>query len=145
MEGLLEALLGNLSDPVEIVRNANINAGNVHLSTSDSPGNNAGHLPHSISLADEWATSVAFTRIFPFFSTSADEAWIQVIVVSKTGLSELILAGVLVDDGHVDFLQDVLILSEVPVVFSPSSGPATLTREVCKLIGKTGWADVWCS
>lgn len=99
-------------------------------------------MPNSIAFAHQWTSAVSLARVFAFFTSGADESRIQLVSVAQSCLSELVLARALIDDWNVDFLQDVLVLSILPVVLSPSGGPTALTREVCELVGQAGWADV---
>lgn len=47
------------------------------------------------------------------------------------------------DDGHIDFLQNVLVFSVfAECVLAPAGGEAPLAREIGKFIGQTGRADV---
>lgn len=102
-------------------------------------------MPHSVAFADKWTATITLAGVFAFLTTSANESWVELVVVAQSSLSQLVLASVLVDDWHVNFLQDVLVLSVLPVVLAPSGGPASLTGEVGELVGQTGGADVWCS
>lgn len=67
----------------------------------------------------------------------------KVVAVAETRLTQLVLALVLVDDRHIDLLQDVLVLAVVTEgVLTPSGSPAALAGEVGEFIGKTGRRDV---
>lgn len=128
--------------------NSHVDSGNISFTATDSPTrnniknfinkkftlsvsmflpDNSSNLPDTISFANQRPAAITLARIFSFFTSSANKSWIQIVVITKTCLSQLILAGVLIDNWNINFLQDVLVLSVFPVVFSPSCRPTSLT------------------
>lgn len=102
-------------------------------------------MPCTVAFADQRTAAITLASIFSFFATGANKSWLEIVTVAKSCLSQLLLAHVLVDDWNIDFLQDILIFSVFPVVFSPSCGPTSLASEICEFIRQAGWADVRCS
>lgn len=75
--------------------------------------------------------------------TGTDEAGIQLIRVSQTRVSQLLLTLIVPDDWNVDFLQDVLVLAEVTErVFAPARRPAARPTEVGVSIRQARRTDV---
>lgn len=102
-------------------------------------------MPSSVAFADEGTSSVSLTCVFSFFSSSAKEARVELIAVTQSSLSQLLLTSVLIDDWNVNFLENVLVFAVLPVVFAPSSGPTALASEVREFVWQTSGADVRCS
>lgn len=126
----------DLVDPVQVVSDLHVDSRHVSLSATDTPGHDTNNLPASIAFANQWATSVTLARILTFLSAGTNETRVQVVAISKTSLTELVLALVVVHDWHIDFLEDVLVLAVIAEgILTPTGCPAALSGEIGELIG----------
>lgn len=133
----------NLVDPVQIVSNLDVDSGHVSFTAANTPGHNSNDLPASVTFANQWTTAIALAGILAFLATGTDEPWIQGVAVAQTGLAELVLALLMVDDRDIDFLEDVLVLAVVTEgILTPTGRPAALSREVGEFVRQTGWRNV---
>lgn len=122
---------------------SNVDARNAVLSTSYAPADDAHQLPGPRAFAHQRSATVPFARVFSFFSTGTNKSWMQLEVVTESRLPHLLLTLRLSHDGHVHFLQDVLVLSEFSKrVFAPAGCPTARSSEVLSGIGKTRRTDM---
>lgn len=154
-----------MPNPVQVVTDSHIDSGHSDLSAADSPRNHTSQLPNAVLLAHQRTASVTLQEnkkfrleqnsspgtclhthlasVLSFLSSCADESRVQFETVSQAGVPQLLLALLVVDDWHVDLLQDVLVLAKVTeCVLTPSRGPATGSGKVRVLLRQAGWADV---
>lgn len=61
-------------NPVEIVRDARVDARHVRLTATDAPGDDAGQLPVALTLADHGTTAITLAGILALLAAGADEA-----------------------------------------------------------------------
>ena len=108
-----------------------IDPGNVPGATAHPPAHDARQLPDAVHLTDEGASSVPLARVLPFFPPGAEEAWVEQELLTKPGLTELLLALAVGHDGDVHLLEDVLIgARHSELVLAPATDPAPVVREV---------------
>jgi hypothetical protein len=115
------------------VRDPDVNSGDVALSASDAPAHSTHDTPDSISLANKRTATVSFARVFSGLSSSANEAWVEHVIVAQSGLSQLVLTRVLLNNRHINFLENILILSIFPVVLAPTADEIKLNNELLLL------------
>jgi len=91
-------------------------------------------------VADERATTISCAGVNTFLATSAEVALVQPEVFAKAGLPQQVLALTVLDERHLDLLEDVLVCTHKRVL-TPSSNNATRSRsKLC--ISSTRQADV---
>lgn len=139
----LLSVIHDLVDPVEIVRDARVDARHVRLAATDAPGDDAGQLPAALTLADHRATAVALAGILALLAAGADEARMEVEAGPQPRPSHLLLAHLVADDRYVHLLQYILKFAVVAEgVLAPSGGPTSCSGEIVVFIRQTGGANV---
>jgi len=124
-------VIHDLADPVEIVRDARVDTRHVQLAATDAPGDDAGQLPATVTLADHRTAAITLAGILALFAAGADEARMEIVAGSQSRSSHLLLAHVVADNRYVHLLQYVLILAVLAEgVFAPSGGPASVVQQI---------------
>lgn len=122
-------VVDDLTDPVEIIRDARVNAGNAGLAATDAPGNHPGQLPAAVMLADHRTAAVALASVFALLAAGADEARMQIEAGPKPRPSHLLFADVIANHRYVHLVQYVLILAVVAEgVLAPAGGPTPVVH-----------------
>lgn len=126
--------------------NLHVDSGHVSLTAANTPRYNTNDLPASVAVAHQWATSVTLAGILTFLTTGANEARVQIVAISETSLTELILALVVVHDRDVHLLEDVLVLAVIAEgILTPAGSPAALSGEIGELVRQASRGDMWSS
>ena len=155
-----------LLNPFGILADFGVDSGNIVLAAADTPADNSGQVPRTAGLAHQRATAVTLKRIqsnslmiflnifieineiylasiFAFFTSGAHESGMQFEFVSETSAAQFVLAVKVADNGHVHFLQNVLVLAAVTErVLAPSGDPAALTNELLEPRRQASRAEV---
>lgn len=135
--------MGDLLDPGQVGRDLHVHAGHVHLAAANAPGHHTHHVPDAVAFADKRTTAVTLAGILALLTAGTNEPWVELVAVSQTGVPQLGLALVVGQNGHIDLLENVLVLSVLSEgVLAPASGPAASSSEVRVLVGQTGGTDV---
>lgn len=131
-----------LLNPGLVLGDLDVDAGNITLSTSNTPRNNAGKLPQPVDLTDEWSTTVTGAGISALLSTGTEESGVEVEVWTKSRLPEHGLTLLIVDDRDFDFFEYLLVRSLRESILAPSSGLTTMSGEVKQPVWQADGADV---
>ena len=132
----------SLLNPVLVMRDLDVDSGDVVLAAADAPRDDAGQLPDAGDLADEGAAAVALARVFALFTAGADESVVQLESGSEFGALQHALAQGMAQDGDFDLLERVLVVALEKSVFTPTGDEASTAGEVVAAVGQADGADV---
>lgn len=131
-----------LLDPGFVLRDLDIDAGDISFTAADAPRDDSGKLPKAVDFADERAAAVAGASVLAFLATSAEESGVEDKVGTESGPSEQVLALAVVDDRNFDLLEDLLVRSLREGVLAPAGGHAALAGKLDVPVRQADWADV---
>ena len=131
-----------LLDPGFVLRDLDIDAGDISFTAADAPRDDSGKLPKTVDLADERAAAVAGAGVLAFLATSAEESGMKDEVGTEPGPSEQVLALAVVDDRNFDLLEDLLVRSLRKGVLAPAGGHAALAGKLDVPVWQADGTDV---